>query len=146
MPWTLCFPCFPFPLFLPSTTLLFVHLMPLCPCPKAPWVGGGEQKQRASLLAWCSGPWSFPERSKGHWVLWLSGEHFAADGRFVCDVKCGSGQNLWHSPFQDGWILNISPRLDPVPEGLGQTITTLCCKNPCIPECRVNSICGAWGW
>lgn len=75
-PWALCFPHFLLPLFLPPTTLLFVHLMPFCPCPKAPWVGGRGQKQKAGLLAWRWGHWPDAERSKGHWVLWLSGGHF----------------------------------------------------------------------
>lgn len=61
-----CFPPFLVPLFLPPTTLLIVYLMPLCPCPKAPWVGGGEQKQRAGLLAWRSGSWPYiPKKVEG---------------------------------------------------------------------------------
>lgn len=65
----LFFPSFLLPLFLPLTTLLFVHLMPLCPCPKAPWAGGREQKQKAGLLAWRSGHRPAPEMLKGHRVL-----------------------------------------------------------------------------
>lgn len=151
---TLCFPPFLFPLFLPPTTLLFVHLMPLCPCPKAPWVGGGKQKQRAGLLAWRSGSWPYPERSKGHWVLWLSGEHFAADGRFVCDVEMRLSTKappLSFSAWLDSqYFSQTRPCSYPVPKGLARPITmvqVLHCgvRSPCVPKCRVNSICGGPG-
>lgn len=81
-----CFPPFLVPLFLPPTTLLIVHLMPLCPCPKAPWVASKNKGPDCWPGARDPGPIS-PKRSRGRWVLRLSGEHFVADEWFVCDVE-----------------------------------------------------------
>lgn len=41
----------------------------------------------------------------------------------MCDLEMRLKQKLYRSPFQDGRILNISPRQDPAAEGLAQPIT-----------------------
>ena len=142
-PWALCFPHFLLPLFLPPTTLLFVHLMPLCPCPKAPWVGGRGQKQKAGLLAWRRGHWPDAERSKGHWVLWLPGEH-------LVDVWCWNASQdkgltaLLFRTVDSQYFFQTRARC----RRLGSThyiVYTLHCGCKVI-VCSCSSICGGRGY
>lgn len=137
----LCFPHFVPSLFLPPTTLLFVRLMPLCPCPKASWVGGGWVKTKGRTAGLALRPRPYPKGQRVNEFYVCQESTLLPMNNLCVMLKCSSRQKVFHSSFKEGWTPSISPRQDSVPEGLPQSITMVQAllwglRSSCVPKSR----------
>ena len=125
IPWALCFSPISFSLlFLPPTTLLFVHLMPLCPCPRAPWVGGRGQRQKAGSAAPALGTQACSWQVKRSLSFMTIRRALWSRRRLWEMWRCSSRQKLDFSL----WVLHL----------LVKTLNVVCRGRLCVVCTRIN--------